>query len=342
MSPRAGTGLVEFAKAHRRGVTWAAVAVVVGLILVVASVGLLATSGPAFLGGYHALSQSYDTLESSVHTGIPCEKCHVDPRGAVAYRASLVGDFYAGLVSNPKQPRFVKMSKPTSDACLSCHRDDWSMEATRTLRVPHPAHLRVVNESRDCVGCHKWTAHEESYMQKHEAMPFSTVCASFGCHVGWKQADECASCHHSLQGNGAKWKDIHPQTVRASGPNACLESCHSADQCRQCHTTGKRPTFSGGGVQTAVSTIEREHVKTDWVAKHGGFALADQSKCLLCHVSEGECRDCHSKRPAFHGPQSTWLGKHKDVAKTVTSPRCLTCHEKKWCEDCHKQFKEMR
>ena len=100
-----------------------------------------------------------------------------------------------------------------------------------------------------------------------------------------------------------------------------------------------RPAFNGGGV-TGVTLIERAHVKKDWIAKHGTFALADQSKCLVCHVSEGECRDCHSKRPAFHGSQASWLGRHKDLAKN--KKRCLTCHEKKWCDECHKQFKEMR
>jgi hypothetical protein len=216
---------------------------------------------------------------------------------------------------------------------------DWSDNAKRTAKIPHPAHLRVADEPRECVKCHKWTAHEESYMQKHKSMPFSTVCASFGCHVGWKTTDECGSCHHSLQEGKGEWKKVHRVTVQAFGPNGCLESCHDAGQCRQCHTTGKRPEFKSGGV-AGVTQIEREHVKKSWLAKHGSFALADERKCLVCHVSEGECQDCHAKRPAFHGSPSTWLTKHKDLAKN--KKRCLTCHQQKFCDDCHKQFKEMR
>ena len=176
-------------------------------------------------------------------------------------------------------------------------------------------------------------------MQKHKSMPFSTVCASFGCHVGWKTTDECGSCHHSLQEGKGEWKKVHRVTVQAFGPNGCLESCHDAGQCRQCHTTGKRPVFKSGGV-AGVTQIEREHVKKTWLAKHGSFALADETKCLVCHVSEGECQDCHAKRPAFHGSPSTWLTRHKDLAKN--KKRCLTCHQQKFCDDCHKQFKEMR
>jgi hypothetical protein len=342
VSPIRRTSFADFYDLHRRGVVLAFVAAMLVLVGIALVTALVVTSAPAFLGGFHSLSQSYDTLQSSAHKNIPCDKCHADPRGDFVYRALLVVDLYRGLFSKPKQP-LVTVAKPTREACLSCHRDDWSMEATRTTKVPHPAHLRVITETRDCVQCHRWVAHEETYEQKHTAMPFSSVCASFGCHVGWKQSTDCATCHHSLQGTSAEWRKAHPQTVKTSGANSCLETCHTADQCRECHTTGKTPTFSAGGVQTAVSTLEKEHVKSDWLSKHGTFALADQSKCLVCHVSEAECQDCHSRRPAFHGPQSTWLVRHKDFAKPASNPqRCLTCHQQSWCDACHKQFKEMR
>ena len=343
MSPDVCSKLFGFSRRLPRWGAW--VAAVLGIVVVLAvaiGIALLATSQSGFYANYHTLQRSYDTLESSSHQGLACNKCHVDSRGAVVSGAARVGDFYRGLVRRPASPIFVTLPKPSSEACRSCHIDDWSMEATETIKVPHPAHLRVSSETRDCVGCHKWTAHEEVYMQKHEAMPFSTVCASFGCHVGWKQSSECASCHHSLQDSKGSWKVIHPQTVRASGPNGCLESCHTADQCRQCHTTGKTPVFSGGGVQTATE-IERQHVRNDWIAKHGTSALEDPSKCLLCHVSLAECQDCHARRPAFHGSTSTWLARHKDFAKPAKNPqRCLTCHKQAWCDECHKQFKEMR
>lgn len=334
--------IAGFVGRHPHSVAWVIVGAI-GLVVVAVGFALGATSRPAFLGSYHSLQRSYTTLQSSVHKGIDCNKCHVDPRGEVVYRSSLVADFYRGLFGKPAQPAFVITPKPTSAACRSCHLGDWSADTTQTAKVPHPAHLRVKTEPRDCVSCHKWTAHEEDYTQKHKAMPFSTVCASFGCHVGWKQPAECASCHHSLQGTASEWRQAHPQTVRASGANGCLESCHTAAQCRECHTTGKTPVFSAGGVQTAVSTLEREHVRTDWLSRHGTFALADQSKCLLCHVSLAECQDCHARRPAFHGSTATWLARHKDFAKPAKNPqRCLTCHKQAWCDECHKQFKEMR
>ena len=107
-----------------------------------------------------------------------------------------------------------------------------------------------------------------------------------------------------------------------------------------CHTTGKTPEFASSPYPAGVQLIEKEHVKADWLEQHGTYALQDAARCKVCHVSEGECEDCHAIRPAFHDPKSTWLARHKDLAKDER--RCLTCHEKKWCDDCHEKFKEMK
>lgn len=321
-----------------RVVTWV-VAGLAALIVVAVAVPMYFTSQPAFFARYPRLERNYSALQTSAHKGMRCNQCHVDKRGAVLSEFTLIGEFYGGLFGKPREPIFVKLTAPSREACLACHRYDWSMDATKTMKVPHPAHLRAASETRDCVVCHKWTGHEEVYMQKHKAMPFSTVCASFECHVGTKPASDCKNCHHVLQESLGAWKVVHPQTVRAYGPNACLEKCHTADQCRLCHTTGKMPVFASTISDPGVKTIEQQHVLSDWITKHGAMALADQSKCLLCHVSEGECQDCHSKRPAFHGSQASWLSAHQPLAKQ-NPKRCLTCHQQTWCDACHQQFKE--
>ena len=340
MSPDPASKPTGLADRLPRIIMWAVVGLV-ALMVVAIVFAIYATSQPGYFARYSSLQRSHTTLESSVHKGIRCDQCHIDKRGTVFSTAALVGDFYAGLLGKPRAPLFVTMATPSREACLACHGNDWSDDSKKTLKIPHPAHLRVASETRDCVTCHKWTAHEEVYMVKHTAMPFSTVCASFECHVGTKPAKDCKNCHHVLQESLGAWKDVHPATVRANGPNACLEKCHTADQCRLCHTTGKTPVFATTISSPGVKGIEQQHVLPDWIAKHGALALADQSKCLLCHVSEGECQDCHSRRPAFHGSQTTWLAQHQPLAKQ-NPKRCLTCHQQTWCDACHQQFKAMR
>jgi hypothetical protein len=180
-------------------------------------------------------------------------------------------------------------------------------------------------------------------MPKHKKMPFSGVCVAYGCHVGTKQRDQCFNCHHILHENAAQWTTQHPAVVRATGQNACLEQCHKVSQCELCHTTGKRPVFNGLPIQTSMKAIEVLHVRPDWTARyHGQEALKDQTRCLLCHQSKGECDECHLQRPAFHGATDTWIGRHQKRAKGVEDPRCLACHDKQWCKVCHDKFKEMQ
>lgn len=319
---------------------------VVGAVLAVAAIAvaalavpLIATSGPGFFAGYHLLERRYVGLEGSAHEGIGCRTCH--ETRPLADGAALVADFYSSLVTKRELPTHFTFKPPTRDACLQCHVSDWSSDATRTSRIPHPAHLRVASEQRDCASCHKWTAHFEKYMPKHETMPFSGVCVSYGCHSGTKVTRQCFGCHHALHESGTEWRTVHPRIVRTTGDNACMEKCHRVTQCQQCHTTGKMTAFTGLRIETGMQPIEQLHVRRDWIPRfHGTEALKDEKRCMLCHESQDECNECHLQRPAFHGSTATWIGRHVKNATRVDDPRCLTCHKKTWCVDCHKQFKE--
>lgn len=185
------------------------VAIVVGVLLaalvaVAVAIPLIATSSPRFFSRYHLLERRYVHLGESAHEGIGCRSCH--QTAAVANGFALIGDFYASLVSTRAVPAYFKFQPPRREACLKCHAGDWNSEAKRIERIPHPAHQRVAAETRECVTCHKWTAHLESYMPAHEKMPFSGVCVAYGCHVGTKVTDQCFDCHHVLRNSGEQWE----------------------------------------------------------------------------------------------------------------------------------------
>ena len=175
------------------------------------------------------------------------------------------------------------------------------MDAKRTTKVPHPGAPEGARREARLRDVPQVDRARRGVQEKHKTMPFSGVCAAYGCHAGFKPESSCNQCHHSLQATPAEWKTEHPKTVREIGPNACLESCHDGDQCRLCHTTGKTPVFTGLATKTGLRPSRSLHEKADWIEQHGTQALADKPKCLVCHVSEGECNDCHSQRPAFHG-----------------------------------------
>lgn len=329
----------KYSRRVRRLAIVAAVALFAAVVTAVA-VPLAATSSPEFFSRYHLLERRYVNLSESAHEGIGCRQCHeTEP---VTNGMALIADYYGSLAGKRKVPKYFEFRPPTRQACLKCHADDWSDQAARIGRIPHPAHARVADETRECAKCHKWTAHFEKYMPKHKEMPFSGVCVSYGCHVGTKRADQCFECHHVLHENGEQWTTKHPATARKIGQNACIEGCHTVNQCQECHTTGVRPKFSGLPIEIGMKSIEKLHVQADWTKRyHGAEALRGRSRCLKCHQSEGECGECHLQRPAFHASTTSWIGRHKKFAKTIDEPRCLECHEKKWCEECHKQFQEM-
>lgn len=314
--------------------------VVIVMSVVAVVVPLVRVSTPEFFSRYHLLNRRYVNLSNSAHEGVGCRTCH--ETHPVANGLALVREYYSSLVTTGPVPRYFTFGPPRNEACLRCHEHDWSADSSRTARIPHPAHARVREEKRPCVGCHKWTAHFEAYLDKHKSMPFSGVCVSYGCHVGTKSTSECFDCHHVLHEEGEQWRSVHVAVAKRRGQSVCTESCHTVGQCQQCHTTGKRPRFDGLPIEVSMKSIETLHVRDDWTKTfHGTEALKDRSRCLRCHLSEGECEECHLERPAFHGKPLTWIGRHNKSASSVTDPRCLECHQRTWCEQCHEQFKEM-
>ncbi len=336
-----GTDVKPEIRTRKKRIVTIVVIAIIAAIIGVVSLPLLATVSPEFFARYGLLERRYVNLGDSAHEGIGCRACHeTQPfENAVA----LVADYYTSLVvKDAPEPSYFTFEPPSREACLDCHEDDWSTELKRTDRIPHPAHLRVADETRNCVDCHKWTAHLESYIDNHKEMPFSGVCVAYGCHVGTKATEQCFNCHHVLHENAEQWTTEHPAVANATGKNACFEQCHEVKQCQTCHTTGERPDFSGLPIQTEMKAIEELHVKPEWTPlHHGEEALKNRDNCLLCHQSEGECNECHLERPEFHGSTDTWIGRHKDSSDAIDDPRCIECHEQAWCEDCHEQFEEM-
>ena len=107
-----------------------------------------------------------------------------------------------------------------------------------------------------------------------------------------QDADQCSNCHHSLQESRRAWKTEHrrapgdrrqrlPRVVPRRRPVPAVPHDRA------------RPVFTGLPHEVGLKAIETQHVKTDWTSRHGALALVDKSKCLLCHVSVGECDDCH-------------------------------------------------
>lgn len=329
----------QLKKIRGKSFPWKILLAGLGAIIVLAAVAvpLYATSTPAFYGRYQRYAARYQAWKISSHKNVACMQCHIG--NGLRQDAALVGEYYRSG-PNARRPVFATLPPASSAGCRSCHKTDRAFDVARLMQVPHPAHPDLATETRDCVTCHKWVAHSEKYQAQHKKMPFTGICISFGCHVGTKKKSECRLCHHVQSIAPKQWRAVHPQVVVKRGENSCFDYCHKPTQCRQCHETGKNPFDEKGVAPKQLAGLISEHGLPTWLSVHGKEAQADKERCFYCHGSAEACRDCHSRRPAFHGPKSSWLGRHQKLGKNKT--RCLECHVQKDCNDCHRVFKEGR
>lgn len=325
-------------RTRRRTALWIALGVLTVALFLAVAVPLYATSKPAFYGSYQRFAQRYETWKTSEHRNVSCEACHVGAQDGVVYRATLVAEFYAGRRST--KPVLASLPPATAEGCRQCHGQGRSFDLARLMKVPHPAHQDLAQEKRDCVRCHKWVAHSEKYQEKHKTIAFTGICMNFGCHSGTKTQKECRFCHHSQTYSQVTWRRVHPAVVAARGENNCMDYCHKPSQCRECHETGKNPFTVKSGTPKTLTGLIAKHSSPNWDAEHGREAQQGRERCFYCHGSYEACRECHSRRPAFHGPKATWLGRHQKIGKN--KERCLACHDAKECTDCHNVFKEGR
>jgi len=328
---------------RERGIPWRIIAAAVGALVVLGAVAvpLYATSDPTFYGRYQRYADRYKAWKTSSHKDVACMQCHVGSDNAVVRNAGLVGEYYRSK-PNALRPAIATLPPASSAGCRKCHKNERAFNVKRLMQVPHPAHPDLAKETRDCISCHKWVAHSEKYQKRHTTMPFTGICISFGCHAGTKKKDECKLCHHTQSFKPADWRKQHPSVVDRRGENNCMDYCHKPAQCRTCHETGKNPFEEKGTAPKRLTGLIAKHSASNWDAVHGQEAQADEERCFYCHGSAEACKDCHSRRPAFHGPKSTWLGRHQKLGKGKKEARCLACHVKKDCNDCHRVFKEGR
>ena len=257
-------------EAKRRLIIGSAIALI-AVLLVVVLPGYIA-SRPAFFERYPTLAEKYEPWSTSTHVSAGCEGCHVQP-GALtqtAYRAGMVGQFYLSLVSRSSAPKVF--TKPTNEACLSCHYDLRSVSPKGDLLIPHKAHVNILKMK--CVDCHNFLVHEKSPEGKHT--PPMAGCLK--CHDGDTAKNSCTACHTD-KAPPETHKAPDWQIVHAEKANDECNECHKWTEkwCADCHA--KRP---------------QSHTR-DWREKHGAQVKTHRS-CEACHTGPF-CEKCHGEVP---------------------------------------------
>jgi hypothetical protein len=292
---------------------------------------------------------------------IDCATCHV----SLAQAASLPRDRIASFPrpASHDQPDFLLTHGPTAEAesqdCTVCHARE-SCERCH-LNADRLAPIMALATDARIADLVAGRAGEWPRPASHERADWATQ------HAQWAREDieGCANCHaresceacHGEAGpaviarlperrssgpqgvipvvaaaGGARPVGHTADWIAAHGAAAALDTpscatCHTEQQCLECHDGARRPGFH----------------PVDFVVRHAPEAYADETECAACHSREGFCRDCHAGAglaaarqgsAAFHDAVPDWLIAHGLPARQDLEA-CTTCHEQNTCLRCH-------
>lgn len=237
--------------------------------------------------------------------------------------------------------------KPRLRNCKGCHigfdrtvdqkiekPEDWKSVRPAPMVPPRPA-AHIPFDHRD---------HLRRLKQEADQDDIDALCAR--CHTN--KGDEaqiptltqCRECHGEETGrlkpdnHTVDWEKRHANVARAN-PTSC-ESCHTEDDCGDCHNDEAAKPFS----------VHPPNFDT----LHAVDARARLDDCSDCHTVETFCRRCHASAkfvpdppdnpPArfdMHPPNWTKPGAPRNHA--VMARRniedCASCHTEQDCVTCH-------
>ncbi|HVW29200.1 MAG TPA: cytochrome c3 family protein [Polyangiaceae bacterium] len=221
------------------------------------------------------------------------------------------------------------------------------------LRFDHAAHT---SRGIPCARCHGGV--ERAALATASGLPRMKLCTS--CHsAGGSAKDGCDVCHlttisgrlktrfasgdlmpgpsmHDAE-HGPDWTFRHK--LVAGADSARCATCHSEEECTDCHDGRVRP---------------RQVHPNDWLNLHAIAARQDEQSCESCHRASSFCITCHQRagvamsgpagnaatRGRFHPPRSVWTDPPRtpshhawEAERNITA--CVSCHTERDCATCH-------
>lgn len=288
------------------------------------------------------------------HLALECTRCHAQP-------AALGGERWPELAAPetscaPCHADRLDRAEPSAARCGYCHV---GFDPARSSAVPGPRARAPANErprlrfdhgrhrAQPCASCHTSEAGTGE-----PALPEMQTCLS--CHQG-ARALACAACHPAEPSGRLRTRfaegPLKPRSgflgiahdrdfivrhrwLAADHGGAC-RSCHSEDECAECHDGRRRPR-----------TIH----PNDYLSLHAQEAMRAADRCTSCHATQGFCAACHARlgiaqRAApdlasprrYHPPPALWsrgpVLHAREAERSLQS--CITCHAERDCVDCH-------
>lgn len=295
---------------RRRFLGRPAAALFVGLLMVVASVVLVASvvaSSKSACVSCHKKQQA--GLARNAHADVTCAECHQadGAEGLVDMRVRVLGMLAIDLPNSPPAAASVD-----SRRCLKCHpRISNGIVTSNGIRMSHREPLAA---GQQCVDCHGDAAHGPT--SESHARANMEDCVR--CHTVSALSADCRKCHEGSvsretrlrkgsfsKTHGTDWRRLH-----GMGNLQTCSACHTAARCRGCHG------------------VSLPH-EANWLNVHGPEV---SKRCAQCHDTSTFCVGCHGLRM----PHPVGFRKgHSSIARKTGRKVCSRCHENSGCDACH-------
>jgi len=183
----------------------------------------------------------------------------------------------------------------TSVQCTQCHD-------MKTQVVTPPPGLKIDHDVHEnlyiaCTVCHNRVAHNEQGIALVNTDP-KTGKLNTG-HANFMTMDGCARCHRLAD-------DGQAEPSPFSGASGACATCHTAN----------------------FDLKPASHNSPNFMANHGKLADEQAEKVQ-------EAQDEIAKEPARKANSDRYAQAVKNVPSIRTINECYTCHDKKFCTDCH-------
>jgi hypothetical protein len=291
-----------------RAIIWTGTALTALLLFVAVMVG--ATTSYWFCAEicHKVQDDTITSYQRSTHSKVGCTACHM-PLGAnpvvfLLHKVEALGELPPTISNtfeiplNGESHLAMNAEDMPSKNCTQCHTmSNRKVTPSAGIIMDHEAHEK---RSIACSVCHNRVAHDESGDWQAINVDPQTGELNRG-HENFMEMTACYRCHR-LADDGQL---VRSQYSRASG------------ECAVCHTADFK-------------LKPEDHETSDFVkAQHGKLAVAETERVAEAMKEEGG----HEEAPAGHlDPEAEAVARVPGVEKINA---CYTCHEKKFCNDCH-------
>ncbi|MEN6430163.1 MAG: NapC/NirT family cytochrome c [Coriobacteriales bacterium] len=261
-------------------------------------------------------------IDHAVHeeNEINCTACH----NRVAHNES--GDWEPVLFNPNDGPKSVKHQNYMSmTACFRCHTltaeaPEGGIKAPGTCAACHPADFDLKPANHDA---------KDFYPKGHAKLATAKIDRSTGKPVLGEESEEATEAEEAEEAEAEEEAEgLHLVAVDKVDYGS---TCHVVDKfCADCHG------------------MEMPHPAEFKEKTHPELAKTKLDKCDMCHQVKKNgylfCNNCHhgTKSNWKYDPKVKWQTQHAKAVTTNGVAGCLgTCHEQKFCVDCHTKLKPL-